>query len=61
MTNVVPIRPTEPPSIEELIEAMRETQIAIEEARIELGAILPLCLGLAHERNRRLLERMEAR
>jgi hypothetical protein len=62
MTNVIPLRPAAPPpTLLELVEALRDTQEAIALAYSECEGKTWLLLALAHERNKRLLQRMEIR
>jgi hypothetical protein len=64
MSNVVSLRPpAPPPTILELVDALRTTQeatkLAMTGPRCGCDLPPPLCLSLAYERNRRLLQRME--
>jgi hypothetical protein len=62
---VTPLRPTAPPpTLAELVDALATSTEAIAlfaEECAERKQPLPLCLGLALELNRRLLERMTVR
>lgn len=62
---ITPIRPmAPPPTITELVDAIRTTNEAVHLAAIDLelrGEAMPLCLALAAERNERLLARMIVR
>ena len=51
------------PTLLDIVEALRTTNDAIELAIREIAKHqeVPLCLSLAHERNRRLLQRMEVK
>lgn len=62
MTNVHHLRePAPPPTLLELVDALATTVEAGTLAARELqadGTVLPLCLALALERGKRLLDRM---